>query len=86
LGRRSASVFDAAAEAQVDNGFGPTKDGEDPFDALVGLCSMIDVAVGRRAAGEPDVAFAPSRGGYSGKAPVVDVARSGLATAIAIME
>ena len=33
--------------------FAPSKDAEDPFDALVGLLSMLDVLVGYRAAGAP---------------------------------
>lgn len=49
-------VFDGETEAQLNAGFGPSDDGEDPFDALVGLCSMIDVALHRRASGEPDLA------------------------------
>lgn len=40
------------ARALAD-GFGPRKDGEDPFDAVVGLLGMIEVADGRRGAGQP---------------------------------
>jgi hypothetical protein len=46
-------VFDDAILQQIDDGFGPRKDGEDPFDALVGLCSMVEVVLGHRAAGGP---------------------------------
>lgn len=40
----------------INDGFGPRKDGEDPFDALVGLCSMLDVALGYRTEGVPNAA------------------------------
>lgn len=40
--------------AVCDDGFGEGPDGEDAFDALIGLVAMIDVAEGRRAAGAPD--------------------------------
>ena len=33
-------------------GFGPSKDSEDPFDALVGLLSMLEVVLGYRPTGE----------------------------------
>lgn len=48
-----AVFFAAAAETQLGDGFGPSKHGEDPFDAFVGLCAMIDVALGGRVSGEP---------------------------------
>jgi len=41
--------FSADVERMVRDGFGPRADGEDPFDALAGLCGMIEVACGRRA-------------------------------------
>jgi hypothetical protein len=34
--------FTSAATEQVIDGFGPNKSSEDPFDALVGLLSMIE--------------------------------------------
>jgi hypothetical protein len=37
------------------NGFGAGGEGEDPFDAIAGLCGMIEVADGRRAEA-PDLA------------------------------
>ena len=43
--RLTADMADAIA-----NGFGPRKDGEDPFDAAMGLFGMIEVVEGRRAA------------------------------------
>ena len=36
-------------ETQITSGFGAREDGEDAFDALAGLCGMIEVADGRRA-------------------------------------
>ncbi len=47
-------VFDQKVIDLIEDGFGAKPDGEDPFDALVGLCSMIDVALGIRADGAPD--------------------------------
>jgi hypothetical protein len=58
--RRTASVpaldwatrygvsFEGEALDSLLNGFGPSKAGEDPFDALIGLLSMIEVVDGRR--------------------------------------
>jgi len=40
--------------AQIEDGFGPPKDSEDPFDALVGLLSMLEVVMGHRPDGAPD--------------------------------
>ncbi len=34
--------------------FGPTNDGEDPFDLFVGVCSMLDVVLGFRQKGTPN--------------------------------
>jgi SAM-dependent methyltransferase len=39
--------------AAIRNGFGPSPDGEDPFDAVVGLFGMLNVVLGRRPPGEP---------------------------------
>jgi hypothetical protein len=39
--------------AALEDGFGPSKDAEDPFDAVVGLMSMLEVLMGYRAAGAP---------------------------------
>ena len=56
------AVFEWAEEARVDlsdpfqetvrNGFGSAADGEDPFDAAVGLCGMLNVVLGRRDPGQ----------------------------------
>ena len=40
--------------ATIMDGFGGGADGEDRFDAVVGLWGMLDVALGNRAPGEPD--------------------------------
>jgi hypothetical protein len=37
----------------IDEGFGPKPDGEDQFDAFVGICSMLDVVSGCRPEGAP---------------------------------
>jgi SAM-dependent methyltransferase len=39
--------------AIVRDGFGPSPDGEDPFDATVGLLGMLNVVLGDRPSGEP---------------------------------
>jgi hypothetical protein len=45
--RYGVSIADDARKTLLD-GFGPSKSGEDPFDAFVGLLSMIEVVDGRR--------------------------------------
>jgi hypothetical protein len=42
-------TFSTGIEQAMRDGFGPRADGEDAFDALAGLCGMIEVADGRRA-------------------------------------
>jgi hypothetical protein len=37
----------------INDGFGSTAEGEDMFDAFLGLCSMLEVATGRRPDGHP---------------------------------
>ena len=39
--------------AAITDGFGPSPDGEDPFDATVGLLGMVNVVLGRRRPGTP---------------------------------
>lgn len=39
--------------AAIQDGFGPSPDGEDPFDAAVGLFGMLNVVLGRRPPGQP---------------------------------
>lgn len=46
--KERAIAFTAPAKAQVIDGFGTTKCGEDAFDALVGLLAMIEVVEDRR--------------------------------------
>ncbi len=41
-------------QAAVEDGFGPSSDGEDSFDAAVGLFGMLNVVLGFKAPGEPD--------------------------------
>lgn len=43
-----------AMRAAIQDGFGSGADGEDKFDAMLGLCGMIDVVSGRRTPGTPD--------------------------------
>lgn len=40
--------------AEIRDGFGNSADGEDRFDAVIGLFGMLNVLLGHRAAGEPD--------------------------------
>ena len=46
--------FDPAIHQWIDSGCGFDRLGEDRFDALLGLLSMIEVAEGRRSDGAPD--------------------------------
>lgn len=41
-------LLDAALTEQIASGFGPEPDGEDPFDAVVGLFGMLNVVTGQR--------------------------------------
>jgi hypothetical protein len=41
----------ADLETQIDDGFGPSPDGEDDFDAVVGLFGMLNVILGFRRPG-----------------------------------
>jgi hypothetical protein len=43
-----------ALREAISDGFGATADGEDRFDALVGLVGMLNVVLGVRPPGEPD--------------------------------
>jgi hypothetical protein len=49
-------VLASDARTQILDGYGAGADGEDRFDATVGLFGMLDVVLGRRAAGEPQYA------------------------------
>ena len=46
-------VLESDAKKAILERFGPDEDGEDPFDAFVGLLGMLNVVLGRRAAGWP---------------------------------
>lgn len=48
LGERHAVVFTAGASAALNDGFGSMSNGEDQFDAVMGLLKMIEVVDGRR--------------------------------------
>ena len=43
-----------ALRAELQDGFGTSADGEDRFDATVGLLGMLNVVLGHRPPGEPD--------------------------------
>lgn len=45
--------LDPQLENELAKGFGSRGDGEDRFDAVVGLFGMLDVVLGNRASGEP---------------------------------
>ncbi len=45
--------FTDALRAEIEDGFGGSADGEDRFDALVGVCGMVNICLGRRSSGEP---------------------------------
>ncbi|WP_143523529.1 hypothetical protein [Pararhizobium arenae] len=47
-------VDGSALQSLISDGFGNGKDGEDRFDATVGLLGMIDVVDGRRSEGVPE--------------------------------
>jgi hypothetical protein len=51
--KNAGASFSDKVHEMIASGFGERKDGEDPFDALVGACSMIEVVEGRRSAGAP---------------------------------
>jgi hypothetical protein len=62
-------VLDSDLTALIDDGFGPSKSAEDPFDAMLGLMSMLEVGLGYRTAGEPeDDAVAKIEGWILGQA------------------
>jgi hypothetical protein len=43
------------ALALIEDGFGASRHAEDPFDALIGLLSMLEVVLGHRAEGSPEL-------------------------------
>jgi hypothetical protein len=46
--KRIGVAFAPDAIRLIETGFGPAHDGEDPFDSLIGLLGLIEVADGRR--------------------------------------
>jgi SAM-dependent methyltransferase len=51
----NAVALTAEMSAAIRDGFGDRRDGEDPFDAAVGLFGMLGVVLGNRPTGEPDL-------------------------------
>ena len=47
-------ALDDALRAQIADGFGEARSADDPFDAVVGLFGMLEVALGHRPCGAPD--------------------------------
>ena len=47
--------FEPDAERSIGSGFGERPDGEDQFDGLVGLLGILNVVLGCRPAGEPEM-------------------------------
>jgi hypothetical protein len=77
-------VLAAPLRALIEDGFGPSKGGEDPFDAVIGLFGMINVLAGRRPAHDPDDdAVRSVEGWILGQAPLEAPAR-GAATRAAV--
>jgi hypothetical protein len=58
--RRNGIALDPHARQQVSDGFGASKLGEDPFDALVGLLGMIGVVRGQLPGSDPPRGASPS--------------------------
>ena len=56
--------FAAGIKQSMLNGFGAGGEGEDPFDALAGLCGMIEVVDGRRAEAPDLTALSRNREGW----------------------
>ena len=52
--RASKVALAPALKRAIEDGFGPRADGEDPFDATVGLLGMLNILAGRRALFEPE--------------------------------
>lgn len=46
-------LLDPQLKNEIREGFGPSPDAEDPFDATIGLFGMLNVVLGFRSAGEP---------------------------------
>ncbi len=61
---RHRVLFSSEIEQRVSDGFGARGDGEDTFDALAGLCGMIEVVDGRRAEMPADSTISRMREGW----------------------
>lgn len=61
---RARLCLTAAAREAVESGFGPRLDGEDAFDAMVGLLGMLNVVLGLRPAGDPPPGTPPGVEGW----------------------
>ena len=67
---RAGIAVDEALRASIEDGFGSSSSGEDPFDAVIGLFGMINVLAGGRAANDPpDDAVRTVEGWILGQAP-----------------
>ena len=55
--------------AAINRGFGADNDGEDRFDAVVGLFGMLDVVLGNRSSGEPEDDVTKIEGWILGQQP-----------------
>ncbi len=51
---RVGVMLQPALQQAIEDGFGPSPDGEDPFDSTVGLFGTLNVTLGLRPPGEPD--------------------------------
>ena len=52
--RASRACLMRRLQVEIADGFGVGKDGEDRFDAVVGLLGMLDVVLGSLPSGEPE--------------------------------
>ena len=65
-----------ALRAEIDDGFGERPDGEDRFDAVVGLFGMLDIVLERRESGEcADPTIRTLEGWILGQTPSPDLRR-----------
>jgi hypothetical protein len=61
---RHGVTFLPRIEQMILHGFGEKENGEDPFDAIAGLCGMIEVSDGRRAEAPDVMKFSMNREGW----------------------
>ena len=68
--RDNQVVLTDALSAEIQDGFGYGADGEDRFDAVVGLFGMLNVLLGQRPEGAPrDASVRQTEGWILGKRP-----------------